>query len=192
MTEREFVDWCDGDTWAEWVDGEVKLMNAVSADHSDAAFSLIHLIRGYLDEHDLGRLLGEPFQIRFAKLRRRRSPDLIFISNEQLKALERNVFDGAPDLIVEVVSPESQSRDRREKYLEYEAAGVKEYWIVDTLSRSFEMHVLGKNGKYSPIPQDEGIVHSTVLRGFFIRPIWFWQPKFPKVSTLLKEMARKR
>jgi Uma2 family endonuclease len=167
-------------------------MEPVSFDHADTAGFLIHLIRGYLDENDLGRLSGARYQIRFGKLRRRRSPDLIFIANDRLDILQPTVCDGAPDIIVEIVSPESQSRDRREKYLEYEAASVKEYWIVDTLSRSFEMHLLGRNGKYSPIPQVEGIIQSTVLSGFFIRPIWFWQPQFPKVSALLKGMARKR
>lgn len=40
-------------------------------------------------------------------------------------------MDGTPDLIVEVTSPESLARDRGEKYVEYEAAGVREYWLID-------------------------------------------------------------
>jgi len=71
-------------------------------------------------------VLSEPFQIRFPKLRRRRSPDIIFIAKQHLSNLRETYLEGPPDLIVEIVSWESQSRDRRDKYLEYQAAGVRE------------------------------------------------------------------
>lgn len=95
-------------------------------------------------------------------------------------------------MIVEIVSSESQSRDRRDKYLEYEAAGAKEYWIVDPLSRTVEVHVRGRTGKFRPAPlKDEKIV-STVLKGFYLKPLWLWQEKLPKVSVLLREMNKAR
>ncbi len=192
MSEEEFVEWCDSDTWAEWVDGTVVMMAPVGTGHAQLTAFFITLMRMYAEEHDLGDVLTEPYQIRFAKLRRRRSPDLIFVSSTRAKLYQKSHFEGAPDLVVEIVSPESQSRDRREKYLEYQAAGVREYWIVDPQSQQVEVHALGSGKKYAQVGEVDGKIKSTVLSGFFIRPQWLWKIKPPKVSTLLKEIAGKR
>src|SRR5437773_981282 len=93
MTEAEFVEWCDDETWAEWIDGQVLLMSPVSYEHAKLTSFLIHLFRGFVDEHDLGDVVSEPFQIRLEKLRRRRSPDLIFISKNRLPAPEDTQFE---------------------------------------------------------------------------------------------------
>jgi Uma2 family endonuclease len=191
MTEQEFVDWCNDKTWAEWVDGEVILMNAVALDHADVVGFLFALVRGFAEDHDLGKALTEPFQIRLEKLRRRRSPDIIFVAKEQFGLFQKTAFNGAPDLVIEVISPDSQSRDRREKFWEYEAVGVQEYWLIDMPSRSVEAYTL-KRREFEPIEESNGVIRSTVLRGLYIKPAWLWQPAFPKISTLLKEMARRK
>jgi Uma2 family endonuclease len=192
MSETEFVDWCTEDTWAEWIDGEVVVMNAVALDHAELFSFIHHLLRGFADAHDLGKILSEPFQIRLPKQRRRRSPDIFFVSNSRLHLLERNQCKGAPDLVVEIVSPDSQSRDRREKYLEYQSAGVLEYWLVDPASRTFEAYFRGSNGKYKPLPMIDGEVNSQVLKGFFFRQKWVWLLRHPRVDPLLNEMSRNR
>src|SRR5205823_5930416 len=129
MTEQEFVDWCDAETWAEWVNGRVLFMSPVSFEHARIAEFLRRLVGDFVDDHDVGIVVSEPFQIRFADLRRRRSPDIIFISKNRIPEPHETHFEGAPDLIIEVVSWDSQNRDRREKFIEYESAGVREYWI---------------------------------------------------------------
>lgn len=72
---------------------------------------------------------------------RRRLPDLSFVSNENLRKLKKSHFEGAPDLIVEFVSSESQERDWDEKYLQCESCGVKEYWVIDADRRKAEIFV---------------------------------------------------
>jgi Uma2 family endonuclease len=187
MTEEEFVAWCDSDTWAEWVDGEVILMSPVNFEHADINGFLYTLIRTFVDEHDLGKTVTEPFQIRFARQRRRRSPDIIFVSRGRSEIIKRQHVDGAPDLIVEVVSPESQNRDRRDKFLEYQTAGVREYWIIDPVSKTVDVYTLGRGKKFQQIAGKESIP-SVVLPGFAIKPEWLWRAKLPKVSACLREM----
>jgi len=191
MTEQEFVDWCTDETWAEWIDGRVLVMSPVNYTHAKLTSFLIHLFRAFVDEHDLGDVLTEPFQIRFSKLKRRRSPDLIFITRERAPDEEATHFDGAPDLIIEVISWDSQTRDRREKFIEYQAAGVREYWIVDPISKTVEANVL-KGRKFVQFGPKEEIIHSKVLPDFYIKPAWLWRSRLPSVSSLLKEMAGKR
>src|SRR4051812_45080778 len=81
MTEEQFVKWCTSDTWAEWVDGEVIIMSPVGFAHADLFAYLLHLIRAFVEERDLGRVLTEPFQVRLTGQRRRRSPDILFVSH---------------------------------------------------------------------------------------------------------------
>jgi Uma2 family endonuclease len=105
--------------------------------------------------------------------------------------MKRLHLEGAPDLIVEIVSSSSQHRDRREKYLEYLAAGVREYWLVDPLAQTVEVYHL-ERGRYRLLPETRGRIESIVLPGFHLRPQWLWRAKPPKVSTLLKQMKNVR
>src|SRR5215510_13117158 len=138
MTEEEFVTWCDEDIKAEWVDGEVIMPSPANLKHVDLAGFLNLILRMFVTSRGLGVVYGPELQVRFASLRRRRVPDLLFVSTERMSILKATEVDGAPDLIVEIVSPDSPARDWREKYLEYEAAGVREYWVADPMSRSEE------------------------------------------------------
>ena len=191
MTEEEFVAWTFAEeVWAEWVDGEVVVMNAVETDNSELTFFIAHLIRAFTSRYKLGKLYGEPAQVRLP--RRRRSPDLIFVTTAHLDRVERMQVQGPPDLLVEVVSPESRNRDRREKFAEYQAAGVAEYWMADRPMRSFEAYSLGTGGKYGRIPEVEGAVFSALLPGLFFRPEWVWQLEYPQVPPLVRAMARGR
>jgi Uma2 family endonuclease len=191
MTEAQFIAWAiaASDVRAEWVDGKVVIMSAVELAHARIVHFLALLLGAFATERDLGEVLGEPYQIRFAKLRRRRMPDLMFISTARSRFLERMQFEGAPDLIVEVVSPDSQTRDRREKFLEYQQIGVREYWIIDPLVKGVECYCLKRGKGYVPMPMTDDEIHSIVLPGLFIRPDWFWQPRPPKVLGLLKQMG---
>jgi Uma2 family endonuclease len=191
MSEQEFVDWI-GDRWAEWVNGEVIVMSPVNFEHADVHSFLFRLIGGFVDDNELGKVVSEPFQIRFAKQKSRRSPDIIFISEQRLSIVKKQHAEGAPDLIVEIISPDSQSRDRREKFLEYQSVGVREYWIVDPLSEKIEAYSLSRDRKYKAIEPVSDRIPSKTLPGFYLKPVWFWRDKLPKVSALLREIHHKR
>lgn len=189
MSEEEFEAWAMEDTRAEWVDGEVILMSPSSLLHTRLQVWLVHLLGEFLDRRPLGELLGPEFTVRFASQRRRRVPDILFLSTERASLLRPTYLEGAPDLAIEIVSPDSQSRDRREKYIEYEKAGVREYWIVDPLSQTLEAYVLGSDGKYSLIPEVEGKVSSSVLSEFTLKTDSLWQQPLPLVSRALDAMG---
>jgi len=73
--------------------------------------------------------------------------DLVVVCD--LKKLNERGCRGAPDLVIEVVSPFSADRDRKIKKSLYERAGVKEYWIVDYIEKTVEVYLLNKEGKYN-------------------------------------------
>jgi Uma2 family endonuclease len=191
VSEAAYVEWAfqNSEIRSEWVDGEVVIMPPVELAHERIVKFLTKLLGLFAEEADLGEVLGEPYQIRFAKLRRRRMPDLMFISSSRARMLQRMEFDGAPDLIVEVVSRGSKTRDRRDKFLEYQKVGVREYWIVDPVGKSFEIYSLKRGKGYLAMPMADGQVKSIVLPGLYVRPEWFWQLRPPKVIALLKQMG---
>ncbi len=186
MDEAEFEAWCDEDVRAEWVDGKVILMSPVNIDHDDLNTWLVTLLRTFIEEHDLG-WLHENVLVRFSAQRRRRVPDVLFVGKARSAIRKQTYIDGAPDLIIEIISPDSQSRDRREKFQEYERAGVREYWLIDPLSRTVEAYGLhGK--KFELIREQDGIVASSVLPQFSIKSAHLWQKPLPKVAAVLKQM----
>jgi Uma2 family endonuclease len=100
--------------------------------------------------------------------RRRRLPDVLFIEKAREEIILENHVEGAPDLIMEMVLPDSIDRDWREKYQEYEKAGVREYWLIDLAEQKIEAHAL-VDGKFRRIPQKDRKTESEVLKGFHLR-----------------------
>jgi Uma2 family endonuclease len=119
-----------------------------------------------------------------------REPDLMFVATEHLAALRGTFLEGPADLVVEIVSPESAGRDRGEKFYEYEAAGIPEYWLLDPQTRRAEFYQLGPAGQYQLIaPDSQGIYRSAVLPGLWLQVDWLWQQPLPRVLDVLKELA---
>jgi Uma2 family endonuclease len=189
LTEREFVEWIDDKTRAEWVDGEVIVMSPMSDDHDEFAFWLRTVVQSFVRHHDLGRVKGPDFMVRLPRRRRRRIPDLLFVSKARAEIILPNHVEGAPDLIMELVSPESVSRDWRDKYLDYQAAGVREYWVIDRLSGRVEAYSLGRAAKYKPVEEVDGVLASTALKGFYLRLEWLLARTPPDAAAALKEMG---
>lgn len=187
MTEEEFLAWCHEEMRAEWVDGEVIIISPVSTDHGRLTRFVLSLLNDYAQERDLGEALGPEVFVR-VNSKRRRLPDVFFVAKERSGLLLENHFEGAPNLIVEVVSDESVDRDWRDKYLEYERAGVDEYWVIDPLYQRVEAYALKAGKGYWSIVPVEGKIMSRVLPGFYLRREWLWQRPLPKVPTILSEL----
>ena len=186
MTYEEFLEWADG-TRAEWVDGEVIVMSPASEPHQNLNGFLSSLLRYFVEANGSGRILIPPFQMKLSTRPSGREPDLLFISKDKLSNLKRNYLDGPADMVVEIVSPDSQARDRGEKFYEYEEGGVLEYWIIDQTRRRAEFYRL-QEGTYKLIePDDTGIYRSTAIEGLWLKVDWLWQDPLPTLMSVLKE-----
>jgi Uma2 family endonuclease len=187
LSEEEFVQWCRSDTRAEWVDGEVLMMSPGSMEHGELASWLLALLRIFVEQRDLGRIFTE-VQVRLETSRSRRTPDVVFVSRHQLGRVKETHLEGPPDLAIEIVSPESEARDWREKYGEYEAAGVGEYWVIDPMSKHAEFYALstGSEAKYERIAEEDGRIASRVFSGLHVQVDWLWPDTRPRVLDALK------
>jgi Uma2 family endonuclease len=166
----------DGEDWAEWVDGEIIKMSPPIEPHQDLTGFLFTILRVFVQQNKLGKVIIAPFQMRLEMRPSGREPDLLFIKSENLARLNPKYLDGPADLVVEVISPESRARDRGEKFYEYEQAGVPEYWILDQARRKAEFYALGADGLYEAAAVGAGGVYrSALLPGFWLRLAWLWQ-----------------
>jgi Uma2 family endonuclease len=99
-------------------------------------------------------------------------------------------LDGPADLVIEIASPDSVGRDRGTKFVEYEAAGVKEYWLIDPLRERAEFYQLDEEGFYRPVSLDvEGVYRSQVIPGFSLKIEWLWQEPLPGPVRVVAEIA---
>jgi len=88
---------------------------------------------------------------------------------------------------VEIVSRWSVRRDGRDKFREYEVAGVREYWLIDPARKSADFYTLESNGKYSAVDiGEDGLFRSRVVDGLFLRPEWLWNA--PSAIDVLREL----
>jgi len=190
MTYEEFLAWAGEDVHAEWVNGEVIVHMPPKDPHQRLVAFLHHIIGLFVHIFDRGRLYLAPFEVKLSA-DVSREPDLIFLAKEHLDRVTPERIVGAPDLIIEVVSDDSVQRDRVDKFDEYEAAGVPEYWIIDNRPerRRAQFYQLDGSGQYQPIPPDaEGIYRSRALSGFWLRVAWLWEDQ-PDVLRAVAEIV---
>ena len=184
MSYEAFLEWADEDTAAEWVSGKVILMSPPSDRHQDLADFLTALMRYFAEEYDLGKARSAAFQMKLATSGR--EPDVLFVAKENLDRIKKNRLVGPADLAVEIISPESRKRDRHTKFLEYEQAGVKEYWLIDPERERADFYRLDERGMYQAVRLDKSVFRSEVLRGLELDTVWLWQEPLPLLRHVLK------
>lgn len=175
----------------EWVNGEVISYMPPLYKHQDIIGFLYGLLRHFSYTMKLGAVLPAPFEVKLRPDGPSREPDLLFISNDKTALLTPKKFEGAPDLVVEIVSHSSVTEDRVEKFREYQEAGVREYWIVDPRTRQQQMdvYILTENGTFDPLPfSEEGVFYSAVLPHFWFKADWLWQNPLPNPQLTLAEI----
>ncbi|GAB4201698.1 MAG: hypothetical protein OHK0022_24020 [Roseiflexaceae bacterium] len=182
-----FLAWADEDTHAEWVDGEVIMASPASAEHQQIALFLVRVLAEYLDERPLGQVFVAPFTMRLGTRPSAREPDLLVLLNEHNDRLKATYLDGPADIVIEIISPESDSRDRGEKFVEYEAGAVREYWLIDPVRRAATFYQLDAEQRYQAIPLQDGVYRSAALTGFWFRVDWLWDR--PRVRAVIKELG---
>ena len=175
----------------EWVNGEVISYKPPSLRHQMLSRFLFSLLDAFVKASRLGEVLYAPFEVRLSPTGPSREPDIFFVRNAGLGTLTDERFEGAPDLVVEIVSPSSVREDRVRKFSEYERAGVAEYWLIDPRPRqeTAEFFQLAETGIYQPAEIDaDGVYHARVLPNFWLNVDWLWQDPLPDYQLALAEM----
>jgi len=150
-TYKDYIEWSDDERW-ELIDGIPYLMTpAPSPKHQEILGELFRLISNFLVGKTCKPYLA-PFDVRLFPNEHRTDrdlvqPDLTVICDPN--KITSYGCEGAPDFIIEILSPSTAKKDKGVKKRLYERAGVKEYWIVDPLHHTIEVYLLNQEGKYN-------------------------------------------
>ena len=126
----------------ELLDGELLMVPAPTTTHQIVSRNIEFLLHGFVRLHRVGTVLYAPVDVVLGVGNTREivQPDVLYISRERGSILFKEEVRGAPDLIVEVLSPGTEERDRTYKKHLYGRYGVREYWIVDPDNAMIEVY----------------------------------------------------
>ena len=183
FTFDEYLDIHEDQIRSEWIDGRVLIMAAASVAHQRIGSFLETLLKIYVETKKLGEVFRAPIAVKIS-IFAGREPDLFFIRKENLHIVKPTFVKGAPDLAIEIISPESVTRDRVEKFREYETAGVREFWLIDPDGQVCEFYELNDDRFRLIEKRKDGVFHSKTVDGFFFRVENLWQMESPTLEAL--------
>ena len=189
VTYQAFLEWDPEGGLTEWVNGEAVQHMSTKLNHQTVVEFLAALLKAFAQLFNLGTVHTGPYTMRLPN-GNAREPDVFFVSASKASFLTESELQTPADLVIEIISDDSVARDRDTKFFEYQAAGVQEYWVIDPRSGRLraDFFILDNNGEYLPVVTQDGIFHSTVLPGLWIKTNWLWQEQ-PNALKALAEIV---
>jgi Uma2 family endonuclease len=130
------------------LDGEMILAPSPTTRHQRTLFLLAQAVNEFVVAQNLGEVFVAPYDVVFARYDVAQ-PDILFISNERSAIITEANIQGAPDLVIEVLSPSTARYDRGYKRTLYGRFGVREYWLVDPEVETAEVLTASEQGLVS-------------------------------------------
>lgn len=161
MTASEFLELPETNTPVELIDGELVVSPAPLLIHQEILFRLALLLNTLAPQ---GKLYLAPVDVHLND-ENVVQPDLVWLATDsQCGAVDGKYLHGAPELVVEVISPGSERQDRGKKFELYEKFGVHEYWLIDPVALYAEVqtrsdHRFVRQGVFGP---DETFVSAVI------------------------------
>jgi len=151
-TYSDYINWPENQR-IELIDGKVYLMTFPSRIHQKTLGKIFYQFANYLKDKSCEVYMA-PFDVRFPDeneedekdIKNVVQPDIVVVCDET--KLDEKGCTGAPDLIVEIISPSTAQKDKLHKFNLYEKHGVKEYWIVEPENKILNVFILQENKRY--------------------------------------------
>lgn len=133
LTYADYAKTPEDERW-ELIDGVLIKSDTPNTAHQMALSEIIFPLWTFVKAGDLGRVFPRPTDVVLSDCDTVQ-PDVVFVSKERESVITLANIQGAPDLVVEILSPSTAPRDWRDKFALYELHGVPEYWLADPDSR---------------------------------------------------------
>ena len=144
FTVKDYMSTLEG-TRYQLLDGEMILGTSPTPKHQSLLGNLYRAVHAFVDAGNLGRVRFAPLDVVLSN-HDVAQPDLMFVSNERAEIVTEGNVQGAPDLVVEILSPSTAEYDEGYKRALYALHEVREYWLVDPDAETVEVLVLGDEG----------------------------------------------
>ena len=193
MTGEEFLRFCHEDTKADLIDGVMIVESPASDTHERLFKFLLHVLDLYVSHHGLGQMRGSHTAVELEE-GHIYEPDLLFVRREREAIISEKQVNGAPDLVVEILSASTYHYDVGAKREGYERNGVRELWLLDPYGQAgAEMLVRDEaTGRFETALFTGDVYRSTVLPGLWLRSEWLWPGEggaHPDVVEVLRELS---
>jgi len=189
VSEEEYLDKY-AEHFCEWVNGAViKIAPATFRPNALIGY-LYMLLNAYFASNPIGIVALSPFVQHLLQIRVGREPDLMVILNASAAKLTDTSINGAADICIEIISPESGSRDRGEKFEEYEKGGIGEYWIFDYRRTEALFYRRNEEGVFvRQIEGADGNYQTPLLPRLLLHVPTLWLEKLPDFNEIGKAVA---
>ena len=189
VSEEQFDELADEDTKAELINGVMVVHSPASPRHNEVAAFLRELMRLYAQEKGLGGVYGPDDLVHFAVCRKF-APDAFFLRQARVPSpLPAKQFEGAPDVVIEVLSPSNRDDDLEDKRPAYREAGVREIWFVDPEHGEVVLD-RRRGSRYTTTQVSTGTIASAVVHGFWVEAAWLWAEPLPKTLPCLRKLLK--
>ena len=150
----------------ELIEGELYMTPSPITNHQRISRKIEFMLEKYVTENDLGEVFYAPYDVYFND-ENVVQPDILFISKERLDIIGEKNLQGAPDLVIEILSESNAYRDLIQKKKLYARYGVKEYWIVVPGEKTIDIHILKDKTYqlYKTLGEDDTL-ESQIMKGF--------------------------
>ena len=167
-TIAEYLAMPEGPPYYQFIHGIAKKMASPTFRHQNTLINIAIALRMFVSRYSLGVVAVAPLDVYFNE-KNYVQPDVLFVSSERAHIIQERI-KGAPDLIVEILSPSNIADDVVDKKALYESFGVHEYWIVNPMTESVEVWANGENGFICTSRAESGMgsVESRLLQGFSV------------------------
>lgn len=153
FTYADYLTWPDDERW-ELIDGEAYCMSpAPGSRHQDVSRELLVIIAQYLKGKPC-KVYGAPYDVRLPEnagtsdnyIETVVQPDIVVVCDRS--KLDDKGCKGAPDLVIEILSPSTLKMDMQDKFFLYQRVGVKEYWLVHPFDKTVMVFHQNERGEY--------------------------------------------
>jgi Uma2 family endonuclease len=182
---ERFLELAEGH-WVELIDGVMVEKTMIQLDHERCSAWLYQIIGPYVEELGLGLMLSSRIMVRADDFGGR-MPDLLFVRQERREIVQQKAVYGAPDLILEIVSPNDRPSDLRALEADYSRLGVPELVFIHLKKQ--EIRLLRKrNGDYEETIITSGPVTFEAIEGLTLQAEWILQEPRPGVRATLNAL----
>lgn len=154
----------EGSTRYEVIDGELAVTPAPTGAHQVVVSNLVRILGTFVHGHALGIILPSPIDVLFGE-GDYFEPDVVFLRAERALLLGERGIEGAPDLVIEILSPSTAHRDRGIKLDRYRHFRVPVYWIVDLAEGSIEIWRLAEGAEAPEVLPATGRLRWAPVKG---------------------------
>jgi Uma2 family endonuclease len=148
-------------TLAELINGNIYMSPSPLREHQRLILKLVGLMDAYVEKMDLGEVNVAHYDVYLDENSNAVQPDIIFVAKENAAILKDHIH-GVPDLLVEILSAGNKNYDLEKKKDLYEKFEVKEYWVIDPVSKQSIGYII-ENSKYVEFFKGTGKMTSRLL-----------------------------